>query len=321
MILRSMKALFILMMSIGLVACSGGAGTTGSATQNEASKQAPKEQKPATRVVKHKMGETEIPAEPKRIFVTLQRIADPMLALGIKPHAITVYGDAKYLGDKLNGVKLIPAYPADPEVVMAENPDLIVADPWVKPEVYEKYSKIAPTIVVDGNDWRTFFPHVAEMFNKKPEYEKWMKEYNDKTAKAKEKLAKQLGDKTVIVLRVQNKYIAPWAKQGAASQVLFTDLGLKVHEKVGDKWEQISLEALPQFDADYMFLEIRSTANGEANMQYFNENLKDSAIWKGMKAVKSGNVFPITTDLWIEGDGPIGRSAMIDEVLSRLNIK
>jgi ABC-type Fe3+-hydroxamate transport system substrate-binding protein len=37
-----------------------------------------------------------------------------------------------------------------------------------------------------------------------------------------------------------------------------------------------------------------------------------------MKPVKNRNVYPIYTDLWVEGDGPIGRSQMIDEVLETL---
>jgi len=310
--LKIKKAIILVISILMLTSLLAGCGTNQQVDTiaNEAV------EKPATRIVQHKMGETEIPAEPKRIFVTLQRIADPMFALGVKPHAITAYGDVSYLGDKLEGVKVFDFYPINMETVLSEEPDLIVADPWIDQETYEKFSKIAPTVVIDGEGWRDYFPNVAKVLDKEAEYEEWMKEYDKKAASIKNELAKKIGEETVMVLRVQQDLIMPWNAQGTASKVLFEDLGLKAHQKVSDEWLQISLEALPEFDADHIFLEVRSTTEG--SQKYFDDHLKDSSIWNNMKAVKNGNVYPITTDLWVEGDGPIGRDKMIDEVAKYL---
>ncbi|MGD6993200.1 ABC transporter substrate-binding protein [Sutcliffiella horikoshii] len=269
-----------------------------------------------TRVIEHSLGETEIPENPERIFVTLQRIADPMLALGIKPHAISAYGDLSYLDGQLNEVKVFDEYPLNVEAILAEAPDLIVADPWTDQERYEQLSKIAPTVVIDGNDWREFFPNVAEVFGKEKEYKQWMEAYKKKADEAKAQLEKELKDETVMILRVQQDFIGVWSGSGGASAVLFEDLGLTPHEKVTNDWNELSLEALPDFDADHIFLEVRSTAEG--SQKYFDDNMKDSSIWNNMKAVKNGNVYPVSSDVWVEGDGPIGRDQIIDQVLEDL---
>lgn|SRR5690554_4343530 len=68
----------VLVLGLILAGCTRGGEETASAEKTSG----------ASITVNHKYGSTEIPANPQRTFVTLQRYADPLLALGIKPATI-----------------------------------------------------------------------------------------------------------------------------------------------------------------------------------------------------------------------------------------
>ncbi len=105
-------------------------------------------------IVEHALGAVTIPAAPQRIVALMDRDADTLLALGIKPVAvrswygfeegagpwsIDLFGDDKpvvWQGRELNY-----------EAIAAQNPDLIVfASSGGNEEEYAKLSQIAPTL-------------------------------------------------------------------------------------------------------------------------------------------------------------------------------
>lgn len=297
---------FAAALAVGMILTGCGSGTTTAATGTTVS-------------VTHKYGTTEIPTQPKRAFVTLQRYADPLLALGIKPTTIVAYGNLDQLKGHLDGVTIISDFPVKPESVLAAAPDLIIDGPWGDENSYGLLAKVAPTIVVGSDEtatkWRDLFQFYAKTFGKQAEHDAFMKTFDEKVAKTKDELAAKLGGETVMILRVALNRIMLWGKgtdKGFTEDVLYQDLGLKAPAGLPEPWTDISLEKLTDFDADHIFLEVRSTTEGSE--QFFKEQVEGSAVWKSMKAVKNKHVYPITSDLWVEGNGPLSYVAVIDQI-------
>ncbi|MFD0672563.1 ABC transporter substrate-binding protein [Cohnella sp. GCM10027633] len=326
---KNLAVILALVLVIALTAACGnndnasdnaGASSSAAPSSAAASPSASEPAEPAaatTLEAKHKYGVTTIPANPQNAFVTLQRFADPLLALGIKPGTIIALGNVDHLKDYIDGVNILSDFPAKPEAVLAAKPDFVLGDPWVEQTTYDQLSKIAPTIVLGEGDkpmtWRDVFLYLAETFGKKAEYDAFMAKYNEKAAAAKEELAAKLKDETVMILRVEQNRIMLWGNgDGFTEEVLYKDLGLKSPANLPQSWTDISLEALTDYDADHIFLEVRSTAEG--SKKFFDDQVAGSAVWKSMKAVQNNHVYPIASDLWVEGNGPIAYMAVIDQV-------
>lgn len=160
---RTAVAISLLLASIVLAACgsSNEAGSSGSTEGSSASVTVPEPSSaqesafPVT--IEHKFGITEIAEEPERVVTVGLSDQDPLLALGIKPVAVTEWytdypvafpwaedelGDAQpeVLGSELNFEK-----------ITALRPDLIIGlYSGLTEEQYTTLSQIAPTVAQSG---------------------------------------------------------------------------------------------------------------------------------------------------------------------------
>ncbi|MGG4142550.1 hypothetical protein ABEW34_05405 [Paenibacillus algorifonticola] len=99
---------------------------------------------------------------------------------------------------------------------------------------------------------------------------------------------------------------------------MYNELKLKpsklVQELVLDKEEKVvnlSMEMIPQLDADHIFLTVDTGAEEQA------KELLESSLWKNLPAVKNTNVHQVNFERWMKS-GPIADSSKIDDVLAVL---
>ncbi|HYI59646.1 MAG TPA: iron-siderophore ABC transporter substrate-binding protein [Microlunatus sp.] len=129
--------------------------------------------------VKHKYGETIVPAEPQRVVVVGFTEQDILLALGVTPVATTEwYGEQPYAVWPWATPKLSEAKPEvikapdklPMEQIAALTPDLIIGtNAGLTKEVYASLTKIAPTIANSGeydSDWFEPWPTQTVMVGK-----------------------------------------------------------------------------------------------------------------------------------------------------------
>ncbi|MBS3969253.1 MAG: iron-siderophore ABC transporter substrate-binding protein [Clostridia bacterium] len=274
----------------------------------------------ASRVFTHKFGETVLPEKLERIAVMDLRIADPMLALGVTPVGIvgTDKNYPEYIFEEMKDVPLLGEWPGDPEAYVKVEPDLIIGA-WLDARGYETLSKIAPTINFEG-DWRAFVPLVGEVLGKEEEAQKLMDEYYAKAEKARAELQQLVGDETFVLLRARGDmgFVSSGAGKEWAPGVFFHDLGLAhIEELKDDNHKQISLEILPEINPDHIIIEMLAWADGET---FFNDQVKNSAVWNGLDAVKNDKVYIFDTELLNFG-GVKGMQVLIDEFLKELTRK
>ncbi|WP_375105820.1 ABC transporter substrate-binding protein [Lysinibacillus fusiformis] len=316
--------ILLILVALALVACS----STNKESGNEAKD--PKEKsEPTTRVVKDAYGDVTIPTEPKNILVLSSNYAENLIEIGVTPQMVTVVEEIEpeyrfKLFDE-NHVKIIPTvqYEDNLEVILQAAPDVIIAQgAAIDAKKYDALSKIAPTVAVEaGVAIDEYVPVLGELFNKEKEAERALQKFREKIKDTKEKLHQAIGDEKILVLRVeQNQYRVLGTEKGSpGSDMLYTQLGLSIPTKLKDHHDwftPISLEVLPEIDADHIFVEQRQMQNYSSEQSM--KDLENSPMWQGMGAVKAGNVYPLKTADYVVGEGLVGSPLFLDYLVERL---
>jgi iron complex transport system substrate-binding protein len=161
----------------GLSACGSGGTTT-----------APSSAAPF-RTVKHAMGETVIPAQPKRVVALDQSFVDAVLTLETPVVGYTTYRSIdSTLPDYLGTVAAQYGKEATPvgtleepslEKIIALKPDLIVSAKVRHEALYDKLSKIAPTVFSEttGAIWKENVRLMGQALGKEQLADTRLKEY------------------------------------------------------------------------------------------------------------------------------------------------
>ncbi|MGG3282301.1 ABC transporter substrate-binding protein [Paenibacillus solani] len=296
--------------------------TSGKAESSQASSEEPgtnheetstKEERTVTDELGH---EVKIPAAVNKVFAP--NMEDSLLKLGVKPVAQWANGKLghSYLQEELDGIPLIDfsgGLPS-PEALMSFEPDLIVlhTETYAADGTYEKYAKIAPTYVfknASGNVEKSLTT-LGDLLGKVSEAETALKNYQQKTSEAKAKLSSVVGDKNVAIIRFAPRGVSLMGGNYLCGYVIHQDLGLGKSKLVeNENAANISLEILPQLDADYIFV-INAYDQGTERLKEITE----SPIWKGMSAVKNGQVYEADNEYWL-GSGLIAYEKIVDDVV------
>lgn len=261
--------------------------------------------------------EVTLASAPARVFAPYME--DSLVVLGVKPVGQwSNKGQAQeYLQDQLGDVPLVDFTNGQlppPEVVMALQPDFIVLHNsyYAENGVYEQYSKIAPTYVFKqaAGDLDSSVTKLGGLLGKQAEAAAGLAEYRKKVEDAKAALAPQIQDKKALVIRFNSRGMFLMGSVYGGF-VLAEELGIAKSNLVAtENSVDLSLELLPQIDADYIFLANDSANTGEA----FYKELADSPLWKSIPAVKAGHVYKVDDRYWL-GGGIVAYSNVIDDVL------
>ncbi|KQO17817.1 ABC transporter substrate-binding protein [Paenibacillus sp. Leaf72] len=306
-----------------------GAGSTpaAAATESASAQPAATEEQAAARIYKDVMGrEVELPSNPQRIVA--HYYASEMMALGF-PMVGTNFLNAKaVLGEeKLQGIADVSGegVSTNLEKVLALEPDLIIVPNFLDAAEFEELSKIAPTVVIDySGDIFSRLRSLSEIVGKPEQAEDWIKKYEAKSEEKRELLKPVVaagGTASAFVVHVDGKlYIYGPQRLGPT---MYDALGFKAPDKVGelfkdgkDLWKEISLEALPDFAGDHIFL-ILQDDNEDAKKG--TEEIINGAVWKNIPAVKNGHAY-IVGKRWSFND-PLTLDWLLDEMTNELLAK
>lgn len=311
----------LLVLSLVLSACSGTSNKeAGASTEDIGSNE--------TKVVRDQFGEVTIPAHPQNMLVFDSIYAEYLIEMGVIPQMVIFVPEvepeyrASYFEE--HGVKMIEAeqYQYNYEQLLALSPDMIITvGEGMDKGAYDELTKIAPTVALESNsEMKQAMPKLATLFDKTEESVKVLAEFDEKAKQAQEKIAQAIGDKTVLVLRVEHNRYRFMGPKGGSSSVFFYDiLGLNSPEVIKDStdwFSQFSLEFLPEMNPDYIFLEDRTLKGYDTKESM--DNLKESKVWASLNAVKDNHVFPLKTSDFVTGVGPIGSAKLLDYVVGKL---
>jgi len=275
----------------------------------------------ATRILKSEKGDIEIPVEPKRVVGLSVVYPEFLYALGVTPIAVQNYHEEfqSYLKEPLKdtinmGIAKTPNF----EVILDSEPDLIVAPVWWADKDYDQLSAIAPTVLLpQRDDWRDELRDIGEVLGKQDVAEKIIADLKMKETKAKERLEEIVKDETVLYIRIMPNQIVMSGPNDDRGNFIHNRLGLKPIANLPqeDSKLSISLEVLPEFNADHIIVQFNDELNLEIKDRF--DQILNSSLWKNLKAVKTNHVYMVGDREWFNvGMAPLAESNAIDEVVS-----
>ncbi|UKO96885.1 iron-siderophore ABC transporter substrate-binding protein [Nostoc sp. UHCC 0870] len=286
----------------------------------------------ACRVVQHAVGETCVPNNPQRIVTLLHPILGYTLTLDVKPvgsnirsmeQSIGNYLNVQsYLGNKTEGIA-VTGIEESPnlERILQLKPDLIFATD-ANNQVYPLLSKIAPVVTVPSEDavfnWKEVFHFITQVLGKEEKAQQALNHYYQRIEELKISLGDRYQNQTVSIsggAGINTLYA--FTSKNTFSGSILSDLGLQQPETQNIVTPygviyNISEERLELFDGDVLFF----LAFGKEGKASF-ERLRQRPLWKTLKAVQKGQVYPVNGYTWT-GANILAADAVIDDLYKYL---
>ncbi|MFB9277602.1 ABC transporter substrate-binding protein [Cohnella cellulosilytica] len=332
---RLLTVFMAFMLAVCISACGDKTNTDANGAEQSAQTNSPQPavqtKESQTQKVNHVYGETEVPAHPERIAV--HGFEDIMLSLNA-PMVYAFSMDGYYLDDQLKELKVptFNTWAPNLEAILAEQPDLIlISKNAIDQDAYDQLSKIAPTVAFDPSDWKTNIVDIGRMLGLEDQAQAVIQAYDDKIKQAKETIVQAVGiDKTVSFMRPSEKDVYLFTNF-TFGRVLYNDLGLLPAKMVedtlktedGDVGASLSLEQLPDFDSDYLFVVVGGSISTVKDYQEALDNvikLEESQLWMSIPAAKQNHVFNVSARHWMSV-GPIAASMGVDDVVAAVTGK
>jgi iron complex transport system substrate-binding protein len=293
---------------LALAAC-GGTGTSASGEEAD------------TRTVRHAMGETKVPATPKRVIVLDTDKLDTMVSLGLAPVGAAQAAENQkwpaYLGPALSATKPVGTLQQlNLEAIIALKPDLILGSKFRQAAFYDKLSKIAPTVFTEkvGVTWKENLLLDAEALGKKDEATRLLSAYETRAGQ----LGKEFGEIQVSIVRFMPTEIRMYGPE-SFSGIVVGDAGIprpeaqQLNGQEDRRFGKLSQENIAQADAAALFY----SAYGEAAAKS-QAAVTGGPLWKNLKAVTSGNAHAVDDEVWMLGIGVTAAGKILDDLEKHL---
>ena len=273
------------------------------------------------RVVKHALGETRVPLEPKRIVSLVHAATDSLVALGIEPVLASTSWRADsvlpYLDDRLRGVpKIRQGEAVDLEAVLEAKPDLIFANASRDGRLFNQLSKIAPTVCLGSGvaaDRERRILDVGDALGLGAEARARLDKYYADLAQTREAVAAAAPDQPVSFLRFRRNTCVIYTRSTMFGPLLFEGLALTPDPEMpfvmtGAGWDVLSVERLSKLRSEYIFMVV------DKDSELYLKRVRETPIWQDIPAVRHDHVARVDAGTWISGDGLLGCEAIVADV-------
>jgi iron-siderophore transport system substrate-binding protein len=298
------------LLSLGLVAC-------GSAPQTAPPPVAP------FRVVTHAMGETAIPAQPKRVVALDQSFVDAVLTLETPVVGYTTYraiqgGLPDYLGPLVStyaGEAISVGELTEPslEQIAALQPDLIVSAKVRHEALYDELSRIAPTVFSEttGAIWKDNLRLMGQALGKEQLADARITEFERRAATIGAAIREASGGTlpTVSVVRFTDEATVRLYTEHSYSGVVLQDVGFPrpAGQPTSDEIAvDIAQERILDLDADHIFVATYPDPNTDAPKAQFLAN----PLWSRLQ----GAQHDVSDVVWMSAVGIQGAHTMLDDI-------
>jgi iron complex transport system substrate-binding protein len=275
-----------------------------------------------TRLVRHAMGETEVPVAPQRIVVLDGPPLDACFLFGIIPvGATTGVADApmpEYLGEGTKDIVNVGEI-AEPnlERIVELQPDLIISLKVRHEEIYPQLSEIAPTVFSEATakGWRDSFIVFADALNRNDQVEAVVSAFDARCVDIATQLGDALDETTVSIVRVHGEEIRSY-QTGSFSGSVMEFIGLprpEAQSNPDESWIALSAEQFQAIDASAMFI----TSWGDQAAADFS-GLAGNPLWGTLEVVRNNRVFFVPDEYWMTAIGYFAAGLILDDVTAYL---
>lgn len=276
------------------------------------------------REVNHWMGKTVIQHKPLRVVALSTGQTDGLLTLGIVPVGTTRDDRGTNLPSYL-----IAAYPSllsqhaapvdlggrqtpDIERIAALHPDLILVNKAsLSAGIYERYQRIAPTVVTQGTgiNWRKDFVLLADAVGLRDQAKQWLKQFNQHAQQFRDEPAKgtisfaQINAGRMRIMGTRS-FVGDIAQEMGVTRPL--------RQQFNKTSQDISIEHLDYADGDWLFYGARGRSV---------DTMVSSPLWKTLSAVQNQHTIRVDYEPFYMNAGPTAAQNIVDTIRhSLLNI-
>jgi iron complex transport system substrate-binding protein len=248
-----------------------------------------------TLAVRHRLGTTEVPSRPRRVFcVEARGMLEIALALDLPTIAAGTYEDEPFPPAvselaREAGVEPLSISGEGPslEAVARLEPDLILGPTYLVESAYEQYAQIAPTLALPTNQdepWAETLRRLAEEFGREDQAAGPIGEYEDERERLREKWGERLETVTVSIFYAGTDGVYVYGDSSLIYQTL-RDLGGVTPEGYDPEGRDISPERIDLLDADVL---LRLSFGEEYDL-----DLSENALYQKLPAVAAGRVVTV----------------------------
>lgn len=208
---------FRLLIAVALVGLTAGCQESGFDESRET-------QRPLK--VQHAMDEltgTKVPGVAERPMTLTADTLGDTLALGVKPVRAALPGASvpAYLRAEAAGVEVVaPLTELDLAATEAAEPDVILGSREDQAALYEDLSRIAPTVMSEGDDWKLNLRLHGEALGRTNDAEKLLIDWDNRVAEVRDAIADT--DVSVLLVRRNDAPGSP----GPLGESVLADLGI-----------------------------------------------------------------------------------------------
>jgi iron complex transport system substrate-binding protein len=230
------------------------------------------------------------------------------------------------LSDRLTAITDV-GYPVDSEVVLAAQPDLILAYGGDEGSFsYEELSAIAPVVTtsLSVEDWERTTQFWAEVLNEEAIFEDMKTTYYSRIAELQQALGDARAETEVSLVSATTYGLSLWMSDSPQGKIL-GDIGFIrpepqiLNEAEGVYWLNISEEHVNLGDGDVIFLFAYATTDPEIEAKE-NQTIIDfqqNPLWQSLEGVKSGQVY-VMPGYWWRASTYLLANYIIDDIFDAL---
>lgn len=306
----------VMLLAVGVVGCTN----SNSGSQNEA------ETENKTIVVTDRMGEVEVPVNPKNVVVLDYGSLDIMTKLGVEPVALpkatlpeylSQYKDEKYID--LGTLKEF-----DLEKINAAEPDLIIIE-GRQESYYEDLKKIAPVLYLGTVDNDIFASAennakvLGQIFEKEDGVTSELESLNKRVEAVKAKVEE---NKSTALMTMFNEGSLSVYGLGSRYDMVYSKFGFTVSDETiesSNHGQEISFEYIKEKNPDYLLVLDRGAITGvQASVKEAIEN----ELIKTTKAYEDGKIIYVDPQAWyVGGSGLMAIDTIISDMEKAVGIK
>lgn len=288
------------------------------------------------RLVKHMMGETQVPANPQRLITLDPNLLATALVLGIQPVGSSASVDIDgrtglgpiqpYLDNYAQELTIL-GYEGviNLEKVLLVKPDLILGNHHYE-AIYEQLSRIAPTVLYDYTEnnsrWKDLTKFSAKVLGKSQEAEKLLNDYHQRIQELRKRLGLGVASSEenhasniqVSVIRPDLNGVRLIHRNLLAGSIL-EDVGLSRPPEQDRDGSQsfVSFEFIPQMDGDVIFV----VSNRDKDSLDLVNQLQNHPLWSQLEAVKQDKVYLVDAENW-SGTDIVRANLILDDLFEYL---
>ncbi|MBV6713385.1 AraC family transcriptional regulator [Paenibacillus chitinolyticus] len=212
---------------------------------------------------------------------------------------------------KLTDPYITGTFEENADLMARLRPDAVVAGDGLSDVQQDTIRKIAPALFVPTSrelGWREYLRLVAVFLKRTDEAEQWIRGYDKLADEARIQSEEALGDDRILIVRLYGKGLYSYTNRGM-EDVLFKDLNLR-QVSPGKQSSPIRPEDIKALDPSRILVLVCPESESRA----YWLALQHSPEWKTIGAVRSGSIYPISADPWLEYS-PVAVARMLDEAM------